>query len=199
MQIATNACTMIVEIAMIQGKLENDSTLRESHYAAAGKAVKKLGSYWENEAVWKKDTVDLMSADVRLAKADTEDAKGLRDEANSTRRKVAIDLENFVKTRVPDENKSIDKFIAEELLNLEEAYARLVPTLLKLGPKFAGRAMIYAEQYLNFYPAGAKRDLMQRCIKEAEALGAVKVAEEAPKVEEEAGEDTKSDAPSQDE
>ena len=199
MQIATNACTMIVEIAMIQGKLENDSTLRESHYAAAGKAVKKLGSYWENEAVWKKDTVDLMSADVRLAKADTEDAKGLRDEANSTRRKVAIDLENFVKTRVPDENKSIDKFIAEELVNLEEAYARLVPTLLKLGPKFAGRAMIYAEQYLNFYPAGAKRDLMQRCIKEAEALGAVKVAEEAPKVKEEAGEDVKSDAPSQDE
>ena len=186
MQIATNACTMIVEIAMIQGKLENDPTLRDSHYAAAGKAVKKLGSYWDNEPEWKKDSVDLMSADVRLAKAETEESKGLRDEALSTRSKVAIDLENFVKTRVPDENKPIDKFIAEELRNLEQAYKRLVPTLLKLGPKFAQRARIYAEQYLNFYPAGTERDLMQRCIKEAEALGAVKAEEDAPKAEEQA-------------
>ena len=104
--------------------------------------------------------------------------------------KVAIDLENFVKTRVPDENKPIDKFIAEELRNLEQAYKRLVPTLLKLGSSFAQRARNFAEQYLNFYPAGTERDLMQRCIKEAEALGAVKV-DEAPKAEEKVSEPEK--------
>lgn len=177
MQIATNACTMIVEIAMLQGKSENDNALRESHYAAATKAVDRLSGYWEKEPLWKRDTVDLMSADIRIAKADTEESKGLADAAMATRRKVAASLQAFMQTRMPTDEKPIDKFTAEELDNLESAYAKLVPVLLKIGPEQAGRAKALAEQYFKFYPAGAQREHMQRCLKEAEALSAVAAPE----------------------
>ena len=190
--VATNACMLAIEIAMLQGKSESDTQLRDSHYAAANAAVEKLRRYWANEPQWKLDTVDLMSADIRIAKAAAEESKSLPEQAASTRGKVAAALQTFIQTRTPLEEKpkgdsqsaqvapnkihsgmkTFDELTPEEKVNLETAYVKLVPTLLKIGSKQAARAMFYSEQYLKFFPNGAHKDLIMRCIKEAEVFGA---------------------------
>ncbi len=194
MPIATNACSLVVEIAMLQGKAEGDAQLRDAHYAAANAAVEKLRRYWAKEPQWKLDTVDLMSADVRIAKAAAEEAKSLAEQSASTRGKVAAALQTFIQTRIPLESKpqsetdasskaadpakvhsgmkTFEELLPEEIANLEAAYVKLIPTLLKIGSKQADRAMLYSEQYLRFFPNGANKDLILRCIKEAEAFGA---------------------------
>lgn len=195
MPVSTNACMMAIEIGMKQGKIERDPQIRESYYAAANGGVARLRRYWVNEPQWKRDTVEMMSADVHLAQAAAEESKDEK-KAASIRGKVAVALFSFINARKPVEaapepvegetvqqaqGKTLDQFTPQELAILEEAYAKLVPTLLTQGAKQAKRAIQFGNEYLKYFPNGSNIDLIRRCINEAAALGGkAGEAEEAP-------------------
>ena len=176
--ICTNACDMIVQCATAQGRQERDETIRRKHYGAAIGAVKRLRNYWRNEPVWKQDTVDLMSADVRISQVEAEMAMGLEEEAAKTRGTAATTLQTFLQTRAPTAEHTIDQYSAQEADNLEEAYAKLLPLLLKMGKAQANRALKFGTEYLRYFPNGKSRDAVQRCVNEAQALGGRLVEEE---------------------
>jgi len=173
MAIATNACDLIVKVAMQQGREERDEALRMKHYGAALGAIKKLRGYWKNEPIWKQDRAQfLMPADVKIAQVDAELAMGLEESAAKTRKVAAANLQAYLQSRSPTPENPIDKYSAEDLANLESAYAKMLPLLVKIGKEQAGRALKYGQQYLEFFPNGENRALVQRCINEAIALGA---------------------------
>jgi len=173
MAIATNACDLIVQVAMQQGRAERDENLRMKHYGAALGAIKKLRGYWKNEPVWKQDRAQfLMPADVKIAQVDAELAMGLEEAAAKTRKVAAANLQSYLQSRTPTVDNPIDKYSAEDLANLESAYAKMLPLLVKIGKEQAGRALKFGQQYLEMFPNGENRALVQRCINEAMALGA---------------------------
>ena len=192
MAIATNACDLIVQVAMQQGRAERDETLRMRHYGAALGAIKKLRGYWKNEPVWKQDRAQfLMPADVKIAQVEAELAMGLDESAAKTRKVAAANLQAYLQSRLPTAENPIDKYSAEDLANLESAYAKMLPLLVKIGKEQAGRALKFGQQYLEFFPNGENRALVQRCINEAIALGAkMPEGDEAPAAQPEAPEAT---------
>ena len=135
---------------------------------------------------WKRDTVEIMSADAHLAQAACEESKGNAEKAASIRGKLAVSLYSFINARKPVEarpeqaegsqqvqtgGKTLDQFTPEELAILEEAYAKFIPTLLTQGAKQASRVIQFAGEYLKYFPNGSNIDLIRRSINEAEALG----------------------------
>ena len=78
----------------------------------------------------------------------------------------------FLQVRAPGPDNPVDKMSVEELANLDEAYSKLLPLLVKMGRSQAGRALKLGRQYLDSFPYGASRAEVQRAVNEAEALGA---------------------------
>ena len=176
--IATNACDLIIKVAMQQGSEERDATLRMNHYGAALGAIKKLRNYWSKEPLWKQDrAVFLMPADVKIAQIEVATALGQEEEAAKARGVAAANLQSFLQVRAPGPDNPVDKMSVEELANLDEAYSKLLPLLVKMGRSQAGRALKLGRQYLDSFPYGASRAEVQRAVNEAEALGA-EVAED---------------------
>ena len=184
MPISTNACMLAIEIGLKQGKSERDPQIRDNYYAAANASLARLKRYWVNEPQWKRDRIDLMSADAHLAQAASEEAKGDDKKASTIRGRVAVSLYSFINARkpvealsepqdgeVPAAGKTLDQFTPEELAILEEAYAKVVPTLLTQGAKQASRAIDFGNEYLKYFPNGSNVELIRRCMNEAEALG----------------------------
>lgn len=186
MGISTNACMLAIEIGLKQGKTERDPQIRDSYYAAANASLARLKNYWAKEPQWRRDTIDIMSADAHLAQAASEESKGDQKKAATIRGKVAVSLYSFINARKPVEalpepvegeqqpkkaGKTLDQFTAEELAILEEAYTKIVPTLLTQGSKQAQRTIQFGNEYLKYFPNGSNIDLIRRCINEAEALG----------------------------
>lgn len=186
MPISTNACMLAVDIGLKQGKIERDAQIRDNYYAAANAALARLRNYWVKEPQWKRDTVEIMSADAHLAQAACEESKGNAEKAASIRGKLAVSLYSFINARKPVEakpeqaegsqqvqtgGKTLDQFTPEELAILEEAYAKFIPTLLTQGAKQASRVIQFAGEYLKYFPNGSNIDLIRRSINEAEALG----------------------------
>ena len=171
--VTTNACDLLIKVAMIQGHDEKDDKLRGMHYGAAIGAIKKLRSYLKKDSpVWEADRLDLMSADVKRSQMDAEFEMGLDEAAAKTRGTLAATLQAFVQARMPSGAHTIDKFSAEEIDNLEGAFARMVPLLVKMGPTQASRALKYGSDYMKLFPNGVSKDTIQRSINEAEAQGA---------------------------
>lgn len=185
MSISTNACMLAIEIGLKQGKSERDAQVRDSYYAAANASIARLRRYWEKEPQWRRDSVEMMSADAHLAQADCEESKGDAKKAATIRGKVAVSLYSFINARKPVDapsvqadgesqsagGKTLDQFTPEEAAILEEAYAKVVPTLLTQGAKQASRVIGFGREYLKYFPNGSSVDLIRRCINEAEALG----------------------------
>jgi len=171
--VTTNACDLLIKVAMIQGHDEKDDKLRGMHYGAAIGAIKKLRSYLkEGSPVWEADRLDLMSADVKRSQMDAEFEMGLDEAAATTRGVLAATLQSFIQARMPSGTNTVDKFSVEELDNLEGAFARMVPLLVKMGPAQASRALKYGADYMKLFPNGASKETIQRSINEAEAQGA---------------------------
>ena len=171
--VTTNACDLLIKVAMIQGHDEKDDKLRGMHYGAAIGAVQKLRSYLKKGCpVWEADRLDLMSADVKISQMEAEFEMGLDEAAAKTRGILAATLQAFIQARMPSGAHTIDKFTVEELDNLEGAFARMVPLLVKMGPTQASRALKYGADYMKLFPNGVSKDTIQRSINEAEAQGA---------------------------
>ncbi len=167
--IATNACYLTVKVAMEQGRTEQNDALRAKHYSAAVGAVKKLRNFWSKEPQWKKDSVNLMSADVKISRIKAEREMGKEEAAAKTRGIVAAELQSFVVSHAPGTDKPIDTFKPEELVNLEEAYAKLLPLLVAMGSEQAERAWNYGQDYLGYFPEGKHIKDIRDCISQAEA------------------------------
>lgn len=179
--IATNACELIVAIAMKQGSEERDDTLRMKHYGAALAAAKKLKGYWSKEPLWKQDRATfLMPADVKIAQAEAEVAMGLDEAAAKTRRIAAANLQSYLQARVPEDAGAAPEFTPEERANIEEAYSKFVPLLAKIGADQSARALEAGSKYLQLFPEGEYKEIIQRAMNEASAAGGGAAAKEAP-------------------
>ena len=172
MSIAVDAYRLLVEIASEQGRTEKDAGLRGKHFGAAIGAVKKLRNYWKNKPQWEQDSVDLMSAEVKLRQMAAEEAMGLRDEASESGKKAAATLLAFLQSHGVDESHPADKMSAGELGNLERCYAMVVPLYSKLGSEFADNVAKYGQEYLDLFPNGKARTDVQNAMNQAKAEGA---------------------------
>ena len=182
MSIAVDAHQLMIEVASEQGRTEKDSDLRAKHFGKAIGSVKKLRNYWKNKPQWEQDSVDLMSADVKLRQMAAEEAMGLKEEADKSGRTAASTLLAFLQSHGIDENHPADKMSAGELGNLERCYATLVPLCAKLGSDFADNIMKFGQEYLDLFPNGKARTEVQNAMNQAKTAGG-KAVESAPAAE----------------
>ncbi|MBQ6327725.1 MAG: tetratricopeptide repeat protein, partial [Kiritimatiellae bacterium] len=193
MSIAVDAHQLMVEVASEQGRTEKDSDLRSKHFGKAIGSVKKLRNYWKNKPQWEQDSVDLMSADVKLRQMAAEEAMGLKEEAEQSGRTAASTLLGFLQSHCVDENHPADKMTPGELGNLERCYATLVPLCATLGSDFADNVLKFGQEYLDLFPNGKARIDVQNAMNQAKTAGgkvaaptAAPAADTAPAAEPEA-------------
>ncbi len=172
MSIAVDAHRLMTEVASEQGKTEKDATLRGKHFAKAIGSVKKLRNYWKNKPQWEQDSLDLVSADVKLTQMEAENAMGLKDEALESGKSAATTLLGFLQSHRPDDAHPFDKMQPGEVANLERCYGLMVPVYSKLGSQFAQDVMKYGQEYMELFPNGKARTEIQNCINQAKAEGA---------------------------
>ena len=171
MSIAVDAHRLMIEVASEQGRTEKDSDLRSKHFGKAIGSVKKLRNYWKNKPQWEQDTVDLMSADVKLSQMDAEEKMQLKEEAEMSGRTAASTLLGFLQSHCVDENHPVDKMSAGELANLERCYATLIPLCAKLGSDFAENILKFGQEYLDLFPNGKARTEVQNAMNQAKTAG----------------------------
>ena len=179
MSIAVDAHRLMIEVASEQGRTEKDSDLRSKHFGKAIASVKKLRNYWKNKPQWEQDTVDLMSADVKLRQMAAEEAMGLKEASEQSGRTAASTLLGFLQSHCVDENHPADKMSAGELANLERCYETLVPLCAKLGSDFADNVLKFGQEYLDLFPNGKSRTDVLNAMNQAKAIGG-KAAAPAP-------------------
>ena len=187
MSIAVDAHQLMIEVASEQGRTEKDSELRSKHFGKAIGSVKKLRNYWKNKPQWEQDTVDLMSADVKLRQMAAEEAMDLKEEADKSGRTAASTLLGFLQSHCVDENHPADKMTPGELANLERCYATLVPLCAKLGSDFADNVLKFGQEYLDLFPNGKARTDVQNAMNLAKTAGGKVAAPTASDQPDEAG------------
>ena len=195
MMLVTNACDMLVGVAMQQGIAEKDAAKRRNHFGAAYMAIRKLRNYWSatNELGqlrvprWQLDRIDLMSSDISLAQMDAEQRSGDQDAFDKACSAATTKLQTFITTKGPTPEKPIEKFGSKEKENIEKAYADILAALLKMGDAHVDEVLVYGRDYERYFPNGKRRGEVNGCIKEALAKGAkeptsapAKPAEAAP-------------------
>ncbi len=180
MSIAVDAHRLMIDVASEQGRTEKDAGLRAKHFGKAIASVKKLRNYWKNKPQWEQDTINLMSAEIKLRKMAAEESMGLKEEAIETGKDAASGLLSFLQTRRPNEEHPFDKMVPGEVANLERCFAMMVPIYSKLGAEFAEDVMKYGQEYMELFPNGKARTDIQNCMNQAKAEGAKEVTAEAP-------------------
>lgn len=156
----TNACELMVTVAMRQGEQEPDAAKRKAHYSAAMDSVKRLRSYWsKNTSIpqWRRDDVELMSSDISISRMDAESAHGGDKEAKEKHGADAIKkLDTFIKART-SQGVQLKGMHREEVANLEKAYADLVGVHDRLGSSHANDVMAWSKAYFEHFPTGANQ------------------------------------------
>ena len=180
MSIAVDAHRLMIDVASEQGKTEKDAGLRAKHFGKAITSVKKLRNYWKEKPQWEQDTINLMSAEIKLRKMAAEEAMGLKDEAIETGKDAASGLLSFLQTRRPNEEHPFDKMVPGEVANLERCFAMMIPIYSKLGAEFAEDVMKYGQEYMELFPNGKARTDIQNCMNQAKTEGAKETVAEAP-------------------
>ena len=185
MAIAVDATRLLIEVASEQGRTEKDNDLRAKHFGKAIGAVKRLRNYWKNKPQWELDSVDLMSAEVKLRQMSAEETMGLKEEAIESGKKAAATLLGFLQSHGVDENHPVDKLTPGDLANLERCYSMMVPLYSKLGSEYANDVAKYGQEYLDLFPNGKARTEIQNAMNQAKAEGAKipAAAEKAPAAE----------------
>ncbi len=183
MAIAVDAYRLMIDVASEQGRTEKDAALRQKHFGAAVGAVKKLRVYWKNRPQWEIDSIDLMSADVKIDQMRAEEAMGLKAEAMDSCARAAAMLQAFLQSHAVDESHPADKMQPGEIANLERCYVTMIPLFAKLGAAQADRVMTFGQQYLDLFPNGKDRQKILNSMNSAKTeLGSVPAAE-APSAE----------------
>ena len=183
MAIAVDAYRLMIDVASEQGRTEKDGSARAKYFGAAIGAVKKLRNYWKSKPQWEQDTVDLMSAEVKLRQMAAEESMDLKEEAIDSGKKAAATLLAFLQSRGVDESRPVDKMSAGELANLERCYSLMVPLYSKLGSEYADDVLKYGQEYLELFPNGKARTDVQNCVNQARAEGAKAKPASVPKPE----------------
>ena len=163
-----------------------DAALRAKHFGAAIGSVKKLRNYWKNKQQWEIDSIDLMSAEVKIRQMHAEEAMDLKDEAAETCGRAASMLLTFLQSHKVDADHPIEKMSAGELANLEKCYALMIPLKAKLGADQAPDVLRYGQEYLELFPEGKAAQTVRNCMNQAKAEGGEAAAEPAPAAAEEA-------------
>ncbi len=172
MAIAVEAHMLMIEVASEQGRAEKDASLRAKHFGKAIASVKKMRNYWKNKPQWEQDSLDLMSAGIKLDQMAAEDAMGLKDEAIESGKSAASTLLAFLQSHCPTESHPFDKMQPGEVKNLERCYEMMIPVYSKIGSEFANDVFKYGEQYMELFPNGKARTVIQNCMNQAKAEGA---------------------------
>ena len=169
MLIAADANFMLVEVASEQGRTEKDATMRGKYFGAAIGALKKVRQYWAKKPQWEQDQLDLLSGDVLVNRMKAEEAMGLKDEAKETCGRAASTFQVFLQAHGVTDEHPIDKMDAGAVANLERAYETMVPLFSKLGADQADRVMKFGQEYLNLFPNGKSRTVIENCMNQAKA------------------------------
>ncbi len=169
MSIAVEAHRLMTEVASEQGKTEKDATLRGKHFAKAIGSVKKLRNYWKSKPQWEQDSLDLVSAEVKLTQMEAENAMGLKEEALDSGKSAATTLLGFLQSHRPDDAHPFDKMQPGEVANLERCYGMMIPIYSKLGAEFANDVMKYGQEYMDLFPNGKARTEIMNCMNQAKA------------------------------
>ena len=173
MAIAADANFMMVDIASEQGRREKDATMRTKYFNAAIGALKKVRQYWQKKPQWEQDQLDLLSGDVLVDRMKAEEDMGLKEEAMDTCGIAAGKFQVFIQSHGVSDLHPLDKMEAGELANLERAYSSMIPLFVKQGKAQADLVLRYGEEYLNIFPNGKARTLIENCINQARADMAV--------------------------
>ena len=169
MAIAADANFLLVEVASAQGKSEKDETMRKKYFGAAIGALGKVRGYWKDKPQWEQDRLDLLSGDVMIRRMEAEEAMGLKEEAMDTCGSAASKFQVFIQAHGPTESVPIDKMDAGSQNNLEEAYSKILPLLVKKGAEQADKVVELAEQYLSMFPNGKSKMQVINCMNQAKA------------------------------
>jgi hypothetical protein len=173
MGIAVDAQRLMIDVASALGSSEKDTKLRNKYFGEAVAAVKALRNHWSEKPQWEKDSVDLMSAEVKIDQMKAEEKMGLKEEADASRRRAAAMLQSFLQSRGVTPEHPADKMSGGELKNLERCYASALPLMAKLIPRmddkkeFAARVVKYGETYLDIFPNGKAKTAVQNAINQA--------------------------------
>ena len=169
MAIAADANFMLVEVASDQGRTEKDATMRGKCFGAAIGALKKVRQYWAKKPQWEQDQLDLLSGDVLVDRMKAEEAMGLKEEAKETCGRAAATFQVFLQAHGVTDEHPLDKMEPGEVANLERAYATLVPLFAKMGATQADLVVKFGQEYLDLFPNGKARTLVQNCMNQAKA------------------------------
>lgn len=169
MAIAADANFMLVEVASDQGRTEKDPTMRGKCFGAAIGALKKVRQYWAKKPQWEQDQLDLLSGDVLVDRMKAEEAMGLKEEAKETCGRAAATFQVFLQAHGVTDEHPLDKMEPGEVANLERAYATLVPLFAKMGATQADLVVKFGQEYLDLFPNGKARTLVQNCMNQAKA------------------------------
>ena len=169
MAIAADANFMLVEVASDQGRAEKDATMRGKCFGAAIGALKKVRQYWSKKPQWEQDKLDLLSGDVLVDRMNAEESMGLKEDAAETCGRAASTFQVFIQSHGVTDEHPLDKMEAGEIANLERAYASIVPLFSKMGAKQADRVMEFGQAYLDLFPNGKSRTVVENCMNQAKA------------------------------
>ena len=169
MAIAADANFMLVEVASDQGRAEKDATMRTKCFNAAIGALKKVRQYWRNRPQWEQNQLDLLSGDVLVDRMKAEEAMGLKEDALETCGGAASKFQTFLQAHGVNESHPFDQMEPGEVANLERAYSSLIPLLVKQGAAQADLVLKYGQQYLDLFPNGKSRTVIENSMNQARA------------------------------
>ena len=94
---------------------------------------------------------------------------GLKEEAKETCGRAAATFQVFLQAHGVTDEHPLDKMEPGEVANLERAYATLVPLFAKMGATQADLVVKFGQEYLDLFPNGKARTLVQNCMNQAKA------------------------------
>ncbi|MBR2981792.1 MAG: tetratricopeptide repeat protein [Kiritimatiellae bacterium] len=169
LSLAADANFMLVEVASDQGRAEKDAIMRGKYFGAAIGALKKVRQYWGGKPRWEQDKLDILSGEVLIDRMKAEESMGLKEESLETCGRAAATFQVFIQAHGVTEDHPLDKMADGEKVNLERAYAAIVPLFSKMGADKADLVMRFGKEYLDLFPEGKNRTEISNCMNKAKA------------------------------
>jgi len=166
-QLVIAAYEMMVSVASEEGRKEKNDDLRRKFFNQAVGALKKLRGYKKTTA--ETDLLDLQSGDVLVRKMDAEESMGLQEQAKETCGQAVVTFQAFLMAHEPTEEHPAKDMTAAQLANLERCYATVLPLMAKIGKAQSEDILRYGETYLQLFPEGKHKTVVQNAINQAKA------------------------------
>ena len=164
-QLVVDAYEMLIVVAAEEGRKEKDDTLRLKCFNAAVGAIKKVRGYKKSQA--DVDLLDLRSGDVLVDKMEAEEAMNLREQARETCGRAVVTFQAFLMAHEPTEEHPAKDMTPAQLANLERCYSTVLPLMAKLGKEQSELILKYGETYLELFPDGKHKTVVQNAMNQA--------------------------------